>query len=436
MTRSATAGWLGLVAALALGALSCSRTQNQGPDPASANMAPADQSGQGAEPQAAAIPAQEAQQHQPPLESQSGGEEQQVSEAPQPPPPLPEYSQPPCPGDNYLWTPGYWGYSPAGYYWVPGAWVMAPYVGALWTPPWWGYSGSAYLWHAGYWGPYVGFYGGINYGFGYTGLGFSGGYWRSGVFDYNRSALNVDAGVVHNVYERSVVNYTPFNRISYNGVRGGIDVRPNASQEAAFRERRLQALPAQTQLRHDAASNRAQFAAVNRGRPAVAVAAGPIGNRYPGRAPETAPSVRSPQPMSGRAEERRPLTVMPETRTPMNPQPQAHTPMNARPEARTPMNATRTPMNATPQARVPMNAKPEGRTQMNARPEMRTPANAPPENRVPNNRPEAARPAPAARPQPERQARPAPEGHTPQQQARPAPESHKPSGNEREKHPQ
>ena len=28
--------------------------------------------------------------------------------APQPPPPLPEYQQPPCPEPNYLWTPGYW----------------------------------------------------------------------------------------------------------------------------------------------------------------------------------------------------------------------------------------------------------------------------------------------------------------------------------------
>lgn len=30
--------------------------------------------------------------------------------ATQPPPPLPEYDQPPCPGDNYIWTPGYWSY--------------------------------------------------------------------------------------------------------------------------------------------------------------------------------------------------------------------------------------------------------------------------------------------------------------------------------------
>ena len=64
--------------------------------------------------------------------------------ATQPPPPLPEYDQPPAPGDNYIWTPGYWSYGDAGYYWVPGAWVIAPYVDALWTPPYWGYTDGRY----------------------------------------------------------------------------------------------------------------------------------------------------------------------------------------------------------------------------------------------------------------------------------------------------
>jgi len=50
-------------------------------------------------------------------------------QAQQPPPPLPDYSQPDCPGDGYLWTPGYWSYAPQGYYWVPGAWTQPPQVG-------------------------------------------------------------------------------------------------------------------------------------------------------------------------------------------------------------------------------------------------------------------------------------------------------------------
>src|ERR1700739_849003 len=103
------------------------------------------------------------------------------------PPALPVYEQPICPASGYIWTPGYWAYGDDGYYWVPGTWVMAPSPGLLWTPGYWGWEGGSYLWHAGYWGPHVGFYGGVNYGFGYTGVGFAGGYWRGGAFYYNRS---------------------------------------------------------------------------------------------------------------------------------------------------------------------------------------------------------------------------------------------------------
>jgi hypothetical protein len=91
------------------------------------------------------------------------------------PPPLPVYVQPVCPGPGYIWTPGYWAWDPPdGYYWVPGTWVVAPFVGALWTPGYWGWYNGGYVWYAGYWGPVVGFYGGINYGFGYFGVDYAG----------------------------------------------------------------------------------------------------------------------------------------------------------------------------------------------------------------------------------------------------------------------
>lgn len=110
------------------------------------------------------------------------------------PPAIPVYEQPVCPGDGYIWTPGYWQYTDDGYQWVDGAWVVAPYSGALWTPGYWGYGGGGYFWNAGYWGPGVGYYGGINYGFGYFGTGFYGGYWNGGHFFYNREYNHFGAG--------------------------------------------------------------------------------------------------------------------------------------------------------------------------------------------------------------------------------------------------
>src|ERR1700729_4249733 len=83
------------------------------------------------------------------------------------PPALPVYVQPVCPGDGYIWTPGYWAYDDdGGYFWVPRTWVLAPEPGYLWPPAWWGWEDGFYRFHAGYWGEHIGFYGGITYGFG------------------------------------------------------------------------------------------------------------------------------------------------------------------------------------------------------------------------------------------------------------------------------
>jgi len=86
------------------------------------------------------------------------------------PPPLPVYDQPIIPGPGYLWAPGYWAWNPDidDYYWVPGTWVLPPEPNLLWTPGYWAWNDSgAYVFNDGYWGPEVGFYGGVNYGFGY-----------------------------------------------------------------------------------------------------------------------------------------------------------------------------------------------------------------------------------------------------------------------------
>lgn len=181
------------------------------------------------------------------------------------PPVLPVYTQPMCPGAGYLWTPGYWSWGPAGYYWVPGVWVRPPAVGMLWTPGYWGWRGNAYLWNAGYWGPHVGFYGGVNYGYGYTGIGYEGGYWRNGAFAYNRAVNNIDVRRVTNVYNRTVVVNN--NRVSYNGGRGGLNVRPSERERAAFNEHRVEPTHGQVMREQAMRNDRNQLASYNNGQP-------------------------------------------------------------------------------------------------------------------------------------------------------------------------
>lgn len=190
------------------------------------------------------------------------------------PPPLPVYAQPICPGPGYIWTPGYWAWDDDdGYYWVPGTWVVAP-VGMYWTPGYWGWGSGFYAWHAGYWGPHVGFYGGINYGYGYTGVGFYGGEWRHGGFYYNRSVTNVSVTNVTNVYNRTVIVHN--NRTaSFNGGRDGIQARPTRDEQRWGRERHSAPLEVQSRHERAAAGNRENLASRNHGRPAVAATARP-----------------------------------------------------------------------------------------------------------------------------------------------------------------
>jgi hypothetical protein len=146
---------------------------------------------------------------------------------------------------------------------------MAPEVGYLWTPPWWGWEGGVYLFHAGYWGPHVGFYGGINYGFGYFGDGFWGGRWEGGRFFYNREVTRVNVTNITNVYNErvTVVNNT---RVSYNGGEGGIMARPSREQEQWAQERHIEAVGPQREHEMAARSNVDLRAKVNHGAPAIA----------------------------------------------------------------------------------------------------------------------------------------------------------------------
>jgi hypothetical protein len=329
---------------------SATGAQDSASDPASANLAPVSNAPAAAAPsssdQPASAPAAPApaaadtssDQSSTPVTDASYGEQPQYT-APDPPPALPDYQQPPAPGDDYLWTPGYWGYASTGYYWVPGVWVQSPYQGALWTPGYWGWTGGHYGFFHGYWGPHIGFYGGLNYGFGYVGVGYQGGYWNSGHFYYNRSVNNINTTVVHNVYERKVIVDNNV-RVSYNGGHGGLQVRPRPAELAALREPHAPPMKTQVQIQHAASIDRTNFVTVNHGRPANPVIAkaivadrdvhpvAPPAMRNepvrPENRPEARPEVRpNPAPPERKVEPGRPATEKPAPRVEPHPQPEA-----------------------------------------------------------------------------------------------------------------
>ncbi len=236
------------------------------------------------------------------------------------PPPLPVYMQPPCPAEGYIWIPGYWSYDNDydDYFWVPGTWVMAPQVGLLWTPGWWGWQGGGFIFHQGYWGPQVGFYGGVNYGYGYFGEGYEGGRWEHGRFFYNRSVNNVNVTNIHNVYNTTVVNNPAPGRVSYNGGNGGITARPTARDEAAARERHLPPVAVQTQHVQVARSDQQLRASVNQGKPPVA--ATPKPGELHDRAAVPAKQAGGPYHPSAPANRER-ATVQPQAKQPPANQP-------------------------------------------------------------------------------------------------------------------
>lgn len=309
------------------------------------------------------------------------------------PPVLPVYVQPPCPEPGLMWTPGYWAYGDDGYYWVPGAWVPAPYEGALWTPPYWGWEGGLYVFHTGYWGAHVGYYGGVNYGFGYMGIGFVGGEWHGREFAYNTAVVNVNRTVIHNTYvnETIVHNTTIVNntRVAYSGGPGGIRHEPTAEERAAIHESHVAPTSYQQQHMQAARTDHSSYFNANHGRPQNLAVARPLSAEH--HIPPT-PTVNAAargnynaQPGNFHGNAAAGANVHPETRPAPAYQPQSH-------------------------------PAPSYQTQGHP---------APPPQYHPA--PQPSHPAPQARPEyrPAPQSRPEPQSHpAPRQESRPAPESH------------
>jgi hypothetical protein len=332
------------------------------------------------------------------------------------PPELPYYAQPPIPAPDYLWTPGYWAWDGNDYYWVPGTWVQPPTVGVLWTPPYWGWSNGAYLFHNGYWGPHIGFYGGINYGFGYGGVGFGGGYWNNNHFFYNRAVMNVTNVNITNVYNSPVQNFTR-THAAFNGGPGGVALRPTASEERIASMPHTGPTAEQTSHSREAGKNPELFSKANGGHPPIAATSHPGEFKGAGVVPA--------QQATNRTEARPNAVNAAHPSASQNAQTGARVPRNLEApvhNATTPEHssvshpattvaphpsAQMTPRTPNPRASV-AHSMPTASVQ--SRPAMERPATRPVERAAPRPVPQARptpRPAPEARPAP----RPAPEAH-------------------------
>ena len=223
-------------------------------------------------------------------------------QADEPPPPLPEYDQPPIPTPGYYWTPGYWAWNNYDYYWVPGAWVEPPEAGLLWTPGYWASMGGVYAFRPGYWGQRVGFYGGIDYGFGYSGAGYQGGRWDNGRFFYNTTVNNIGAAHITNVYNQPIVANRTINRASFNGGAGGVVAKPTTEELLAEKEQHVRPTKLQVDQARGAGMRSEQFVSTNRGKPAIAATArlgefkgkGVIPAKAAGKAAEATPAAPAP----------------------------------------------------------------------------------------------------------------------------------------------
>ena len=334
------------------------------------------------------------------------------------PPPLLIYAQPEVPGEGYIWTPGYWSWSPADsdYYWIPGTWVLAPAPGMLWTPGYWAFQGENYRWQGGYWADHVGFYGGLNYGYGYTGYGYQGGRWQGGVFNYNRSVNNVNTTIVHNVYNTTVVNNYNVTRVSFNGGPKGSSARPTPAELQVQASRHIEPTPSQVQHEHTALATPTQRASVNHGVPQVAATPKPSALV----APEVGRARIDPAPARSTAESKvQPAPIAAQRAVPAPPRTEARSPTqpatprdNPAPRGEPPVARvvhTVPPAHEAPAAERPAAARPEAASRQE---QMPVPRAQPPQSR--------AEPQPRAEPVPAQRAQPA------QSRAEPQPRAERP----------
>ncbi len=124
-------------------------------------------------------------------------------------------------------------------------------------------------------------YGGVNYGFGYGGIGFAGGIWRGHDFVYNTAVVHVNNVYVHNTYvDRTVVERNTIvndRHVAYSGGPGGINHQATAEERNAMHEQHMAATSVQQQHMQAARSDRSFYANNNGGHPQTMAAERPMG---------------------------------------------------------------------------------------------------------------------------------------------------------------
>ena len=168
--------------------------------------------------------------------------------------------------------PGFWAWRKdvPDYYWVPGTWVKPPRAGLLWTPPYWSHADDGYVFHAGYWAEAVGFYGGIDYGYGYSGDGYQGGRWENDAFFYNSGTNNLGSLTIAHQYGQKIAPNEHSMRVSFNGGSRGTKTRPTPEQERLARNSHVAPTAEQQHHFEMAAKDRSLYSKLNRDQPGIA----------------------------------------------------------------------------------------------------------------------------------------------------------------------
>ncbi|HEY5263981.1 MAG TPA: hypothetical protein VIJ37_03250, partial [Steroidobacteraceae bacterium] len=92
---------------------------------------------------------------------------------------------------------------------------------------------------------------------------------------YNRAVNNIGTTHITNVYNRTVINNTTVNRVSYNGGSGGVRARPSAADQSAAHDRHIAATSVQYEHEQTAQRTPALRERANRGHPPIAATARP-----------------------------------------------------------------------------------------------------------------------------------------------------------------